>query len=136
MIGRGAGGKPTGSAVVADIVDIACNRNNNFLFNAEGFNLQQTNIINIKKRFGQYFIVFTFDKNNLPKGNVVEQIFANRINPQQVIFKQQNESNKDIFVGAVLTENHLEKDVVDAIDLVDRGLINNIKFIRVEQTNF
>ncbi len=136
MIGRGAGGKPTGSAVVVDIVDIACNRNNNFLFNAEGFNLQQTNIINIKKRFGQYFIVFTFDKNNLPKGNVVEQIFANRINPQQVIFKQQNESNKDIFVGAVLTENHIEKDVVDAIDLVDRGLINNIKFIRVEQTNF
>ena len=136
MVGRGAGGKPTGSAVVADIVDIACNRNNNFLFNAESFNLQETNIINIKKRFGQYFIVFTFDKNNLSKGNVVEQIFANRINPKQVIFKQQNESNKDIFVGAILTENHIEKDVLDAIDLIDKSLINNIKFIRVEQTNF
>ena len=136
MVGRGAGGKPTGSAVVADIVDIACNRNNNFLFNAESFNLQETNIINIKNRFGQYFIVFTFDKNNLSKGNVVEQIFANRINPQQVIFKQQNESNKDIFVGAILTENHIEKDVLDAIDLIDKSLINNIKFIRVEQTNF
>jgi homoserine dehydrogenase len=136
MIGRGAGGRPTGSAVVADIVDIACNRNNNFLFNAEGFNLQETNIINIKKRIGQYFIIFTFDKNNLSKGNVVEQIFANRINPQQVIFKQQNESNKDIFLGAILTENHIEKDIFDAIDLVDKSLINNIKFIRVEQTNF
>jgi homoserine dehydrogenase len=136
MVGRGAGGRPTGSAVVADIVDIAYNRNNNFLFNAESFNLQETNIINIKKRIGQYFIVFTFDKNNLSKGNVVEQIFANRINPKQVIFKQQNESNKDIFLGAILTENHIEKDIFDAIDLVDKSLINNIKFIRVEQTNF
>ena len=80
--------------------------------------------------------VFTFDKNNLSKGNVVEQIFANRIIPKQVIFKQQNESNKDIFVGAILTENHIEKDVLDAIDLIDKSLINNIKFIRVEQTNF
>lgn len=136
MVGRGAGGKPTGSAVVADIVDIALNRTNSFLFNAENYNLQATNIINIQKRFGQYFIVFNFDKNNLARGNVVEQIFANRINPQQVIFKQQNESNKDIFIGAILTENHVEKDIVDAIAMVDKSLIDNIKFIRVEQTNF
>jgi homoserine dehydrogenase len=136
MIGRGAGGKPTGSAVVADIVDIACERNNSFLFNAESINLKETNIINIKKRCGQYFIVFNFDKNNLSKGNVVEQIFANRINPQQIIFKQQNEDNKDIFLGAILTENHVEKDIIDAIALVDKSLIDSIKFIRVEQTNF
>lgn len=136
MVGRGAGGKPTGSAVVADIVDIALNRTNSFLFNAENYNLQASNIINIQKRFGQYFIVFNFDKNNLSKGNVVEQIFANRINPKQVIFKQQNESNKDIFLGAILTENHVEKDIIDAIALVDKSLIDNIKFIRVEQTNF
>lgn len=136
MVGRGAGGKPTGSAVVADIVDIALNRSNSFLFNAENYNLQATNIINIQKRFGQYFIVFNFDKNNLARGNVVEQIFANRINPKQVIFKQQNENNKDIFVGAILTENHVEKDIVDAIAMVDKSLIDNIKFIRVEQTNF
>ncbi len=136
MVGRGAGGKPTGSAVVADIVDIALNRTNSFLFNAENYNLQATNIINIEKRFGQYFIVFNFDKNNLAKGNVVEQIFANRINPQQIIFKQQSESNKDIFLGAILTENHLEKDIVDALAMVDKSRIDNIKFIRVEQTNF
>ena len=136
MVGRGAGGKPTGSAVVADIVDIALNRSNSFLFNAENYNLQATNIINIQKRFGQYFIVFNFDKNNLSKGNVVEQIFANRINPQQVIFKQQSESNKDIFLGAILTENHVEKDIIDAIAMVDKSLIDSIKFIRVEQTNF
>ena len=136
MVGRGAGGKPTGSAVVADIVDIALNRTNSFLFNAENYNLQATNIINIQKRFGQYFIVFNFDKNNLSKGNVVEQIFANRINPQKIIFKQQSESNKDIFLGAILTENHVEKDIVDAIAMVDKSLIDNIKFIRVEQTNF
>jgi homoserine dehydrogenase len=136
MVGRGAGGKPTGSAVVADIVDIACERNNSFLFNAESINLKETNIINIKKRCGQYFIVFNFDKNNLSKGNVVEQIFANRINPKQVVFKQQNEDNKDIFVGAILTENHVEKDIIDAIAMVDKSLIDSIKFIRVEQTNF
>jgi hypothetical protein len=39
-------------------------------------------------------------------------------------------------LGAILTENHIEKDIFDAIDLVDKSLINNIKFIRVEQTNF
>jgi hypothetical protein len=39
-------------------------------------------------------------------------------------------------LGAILTENHVEKDIVDAIAMVDKSLIDNIKFIRVEQTNF
>ena len=41
-----------------------------------------------------------------------------------------------IFIVAYNAENHIEKEVLDAIDLIDKSLINNIKFIRVEQTNF
>lgn len=140
MIGRGAGGNPTGSAVVADIIDVACQTKHNFLFNAESVNLQMTNIININQRYGQYFVIFNFDKNNLSKTSVVEQIFANRINPVQCIFKENNSFNSDdakfLITGAILTENHFENEIVEAISLIDKSLANNIKFIRVEQTNF
>ncbi|MFM6973445.1 MAG: homoserine dehydrogenase [Alphaproteobacteria bacterium] len=77
MIGRGAGALPTGSAVVADIVDIATERNKNFLFNADSVNLTKNKIIKIKERVGQYFITFSFDKNEFSKNNILDEVFAN-----------------------------------------------------------
>jgi hypothetical protein len=135
MIGRGAGGKPTGSAVVADIVDIACNRNNSFLFNAESINLASSKIQNINQRFGKYFIIFNFDKNIIKQNNVIDQIFSDRLKFSQCVFKEDTAKNGQI-IGAILTENHLENDITETISLIDKNLINNIKFIRVEQTNF
>lgn len=136
MVGRGAGGRPTGSAVVADIVDVACGRNNSFLFNAEKINLQETKIINIEEREGQYFVIFEFNKNDIAKVNLVEQIFGERIKCQQAFFKQSSFDNKDIFIGAIITEKHCEREVKEAISLADKSLIHNIKFIRIESTNF
>jgi homoserine dehydrogenase len=135
MIGRGAGGKPTGSAVVADIVDIACNRNNNFLFNAESINLKKPNIQKIDQRFGKYFIIFNFDKNIIKQNNVVEQIFNDRLKFLQCVFKD-NQIGHNTITGAVLTDNHLEKEITETLQLIDKNLVSNIKFIRVEQTNF
>jgi len=135
MIGRGAGGRPTGSAVVADIVDIACNRNNSFLFNAESINLASSKIQNINQRFGKYFIIFNFDKNIIKQNNVIDQIFSDRLKLSQCVFKEDTAKNGQI-IGAILTENHLENDITETISLIDKNLINNIKFIRVEQTNF
>jgi len=135
MIGRGAGGRPTGSAVVADIVDIATNRCHNFLFNAESINLGKPNIQKIDQRFGKYFIIFNFDKNIIKQNNVVDQIFSNRLKLLQAVFKENDSQNNQI-TGAILTDNHHENEIIETLSLVDKNFVTNIKFIRVEQTNF
>ena len=40
-----------------------------------------------------------------------------------------------IFCGA-LTHDYCEQEIDEAIGLIDKTLVNNIKYIRVEQTNF
>lgn len=137
MIGRGAGGLPTGSAVVADIVDIACNRNKNFLFNADSVNLTKNKIIKIKDRVGQYFITFSFDKNEVSKNNILDEVFANRLKIDKVIYQiDENFPEQNIVRVGLITESHQEKDLLDALEMINKNHINNLKFIRIEQTNF
>ena len=137
MIGRGAGGLPTGSAVVADIIDIACERNQNFLFNADSVNLVKTNIIKIQERVGQYFITFSFDKNSISKNNILDEVFANRIKIDKVIYQiDENFPEQNMVIVAIITGSHQEKQIIDALEMVDKNHIKNLKFIRIEQTNF
>ena len=137
MVGRGAGGLPTGSSVVADIVDVAfidnSITNRNFLFNADNLNLQNYEINKINNRYGKYFINFTFNKNNISKNNVTQDMFMDRISIDQLIFK---DSKDNIIIGGIITNNHKENEVLEAISLIDKNIINSIKFIRIEQTNF
>ena len=137
MIGRGAGGLPTGSAVVADIVDIATGRNKNFLFNADSVNLTKNKIIKIKERVGQYFITFSFDKNEVSKNNILDEVFANRIKIDKVIYQiDENFPEQNIVRVGLITESHQEKDLLDALEMINKNHIKNLKFIRIEQTNF
>lgn len=137
MIGRGAGGLPTGSAVVADIIDIACERNQNFLFNADSVNLKKPQIIKINERVGQYFITFSFDKNSISKNNILDEVFANRIKIDKVIYQiDENFPEQNMVIVAIITGSHQEKQIIDALEMVDKNHIKNLKFIRIEQTNF
>ncbi|MFZ9180523.1 MAG: homoserine dehydrogenase [Rickettsiales bacterium] len=137
MIGRGAGGLPTGSAVVADIIDIACQRNQNFLFNADSVNLKKPQIIKINERVGQYFITFSFDKNSISKNNILDEVFANRIKIDKVIYQiDENFPEQNMVIVAIITGSHQEKQIIDALEMVDKNHIKNLKFIRIEQTNF
>ncbi|MFM7702638.1 MAG: homoserine dehydrogenase [Alphaproteobacteria bacterium] len=137
MIGRGAGALPTGSAVVADIVDIATERNKNFLFNADSVNLTKNKIIKIKERVGQYFITFSFDKNEFSKNNILDEVFANRTKIDKVIYKiDENFPEQNMVRVALITDSHQEKDLLDALEMINKNHIKNLKFIRIEQTNF
>lgn len=137
MIGRGAGGLPTGSAVVADIIDIACERNQNFLFNADSINLKKPQIIKINERVGQYFITFSFDKNSISKNNILDEVFANRLKIDKVIYQiDEKFPEQNMVIVAIITGSHQEKHLIDALEMINKNHIKYIKFIRIEQTNF
>jgi len=91
MIGRGAGGLTTGSAVVADIVDIACNRQNDLIFNGKLADLKTVKIKDIKNRIGKYFIKFNFAKNHLSEKKFVEKNFKKIFNIEKIIYKKIND---------------------------------------------
>jgi homoserine dehydrogenase len=133
MIGRGAGGLTTGSAVVADIVDIACNRENKLLFNAKVEDLKTVEIIDIKNRIGKYFIKFNFTKNHLGEKKFVEKNFKKIFNIEKIIYKKINDEQ---FVCGLITDNIKEQDLLDSLADIDSSTINQLSFLRVEETKF
>lgn len=133
MIGRGAGGLTTGSAVVADIVDIACNRQNNLLFNAKLADLKTVKIKDIKTRIGKYFIKFNFNKNHLGEKKFVEKNFKKIFNIEKIIYKKINDEQ---FVCGLITDNIKEQDLLDSLADIDSSIINQLSFLRVVETKF
>ncbi len=131
MVGRGAGGLTTGSAVVADLVDIACNRSS-FLFNVKSSDLREANIINISQRFGKYFLRLLIDKKAAQKGDLAQAIFGEKIKIEQAAFFDKNE---EILCG-FLTNEQKEEDLVNILKDLDRNLVKSVKFLRVEETGF
>jgi homoserine dehydrogenase len=133
MIGRGAGGLTTGSAVVADIVDIACNRQNDLLFNSKLADLKTVKIKDIKTRIGKYFIKFNFTKNHLGEKKFVEKNFKKIFNIEKIIYKKINDEQ---FVCGLITDNIKEQDLLDSLADIDSSIINQLSFLRVEETKF
>lgn len=136
MIGRGAGGRTTGSAAVADIVDIACGRNNSPLFGIEVKNYAKPSYQTISDRFGRYFIKLIFEEKNLTNGDIIERFFANKIKASKVSFISKINENSQLIICGILTENHSEGEIVEILSKLDKSIFNEIKFIRVEETNF
>jgi len=130
-IGRGAGGLTTGSAIVADLIDIACNRSS-FLFGVEDSQLSEANVINISQRFGKYFIRLTLNKKTAQEINFVEAIFGSKIKVESAAFLDKDE---EIICG-FLTDAQKEQNVVEALQSIDSSLVKAAKFLRVEETNF
>ena len=130
-VGRGAGGLTTGSAVVADLIDIACGRSS-FLFGVESSKLSQASVINISQRVGKYFLNLVVDKNAAQKTNLAQAIFGDKIKIDQVAFVDKGE---EILCG-FLTESCKEQDLTTILKSLDYGLVKQWKFLRVEETNF
>ena len=77
MVGRGAGDLTTGSAVVADLIDIASNRENNLLFNAKLADLKTVKTVDLSSRIGKYFISFIISKDHANEKNFIKKYFDN-----------------------------------------------------------
>lgn len=135
FIGRGAGGLTTGSAVVADLVDVAMNRTN-FLFGAKVDELIDLAVAPLSQRVGEYFLRLKINKNlakNLsPRGDLAKQIFGEKIDVQKAVFFDLDE---EILCG-FLTKSCLESDLVAAFEQLDQSLVSSKKFIRVEKIDF
>lgn len=130
-IGRGAGGLTTGSAVVADLLDIAMNRQS-YLFGVKNSEAKQASIINISQRQGKYFLCLTLNKNLAQKENLAAKIFADKINVSAAAFI---DADAEIICG-FLTDVQKESDVVSVLKRLDSDLVKKAKFLRVEEIGF
>lgn len=131
IIGSGAGSLPTASAVVADLIDIACNRES-FVFGEKSDDLLEAKISKISNRVGKYFLKLLIDKERAKKGDLAEAVFGSKIKIEQSIFLDRNE---EILCG-FLTESLQESDLVEKLQNLDTSLVKLAKFLRVEEINF
>lgn len=132
MVGRGAGGLTTGSAVVSDIIDIAAGRDKSFLFNVKAEELREPRIEEISQRFGKYFLRAVINKTAAQKGDLAKAIFGEKIQIEQAAFFDKND---EILCG-FLTSPQKEQDVINILKNLDSNLVKSIKFLRVEITDF
>ena len=137
-IGRGAGGFPTASAVVADLIDIANNRH------AVEFGVKSAELINptiskIEERVGRYFITLTLDKKLLHEQKLDEK-FLQEIKVEKTYFYEKdslekNDENIEVICG-LLTFAIAEKSLLNLLKNLDKNLVKEFKFLRVEETGF
>ncbi len=128
MVGRGAGGFPTASAIVADLIDISSDRYS-CEFGVKTSDLKTTNIDKISNRVGGYFLKLLINKDLAQKTNLAEVIFGDKIKIKNSIFIDKEE---EILCGFI-TEKHKEQDVLDVLKLLDSNLVKSSKFLRVEE---
>ncbi|GDX36381.1 homoserine dehydrogenase [Alphaproteobacteria bacterium] len=132
MIGRGAGGLTTGSAVVADIIDIACQRFNKSIFNVDLSKLSHAKTIGLNERYGKYFLKFIINNEQSNQKNLIKEVFGEKIKIKQVTYKK---TTQDQTLVALITESIIESDFEKVIAEVSQNL-KGINFIRVEETKF
>jgi len=130
IIGSGAGGIPTASAIVADLIDVA-NGRYNFTFGVKSLNLAEAKISKIEDRFGCYFIKLILDK-VLAKEQKLTQ-FLSEVKVEKSYFAE-GESGE--VVCALLTSEIEEKNLVNLLCNLDKNLVKEVKFLRAEKTNF
>jgi homoserine dehydrogenase len=132
MIGRGAGGLTTGSAVVADIIDIACNRYHHNIFNLDLDQLIEVKVQEISQRIGKYFIKFIISKNQANQKNFIEKIFNNCFNIEKIIYKNLDDDQVlCALISSEISESNLLSSLTNA-----KSNVESISFIRVEETKF
>lgn len=130
-VGRGAGGLTTGSAVVADLIDIACNRSSP-LFGVEASQLSEAKVIDISRRVGKYFLKLTVNKEAAQKTDLAQTIFGSKILVENAAFI---DAGEEIICG-FLTDTQTESDITNILKNLDSNLVKTAKFLRVEETNF
>jgi len=132
MIGRGAGGLTTGSAVVADIIDIACQRFDKPIFNVELSKLTHLKTIDLAQRYGKYFLKFKISNNQSHQKNFIKENFGEKIKVEKIIYKKIDQEHTLV---AFVCEQILEKEFCDIIASVNQT-VSDLCFVRVEETKF
>lgn len=129
QVGRGAGSKPTASAVVADIIDLANNRSS-YPFGCDVKDLKAVSNVGISERIGEYYLRFIVDKVFAKNEEFLGKIFANSNLIEQSIIKETVEGKLTyaLKIGSV-KESEINKILAH---LGDIHQINNVNLIRIE----
>ncbi len=129
IVGRGAGGSQTASAIVADLIDIANDRHS-FEFGIKSDQLKDSKIDKIEDRNGKYFLRLNLDAEK-SKEIPLDKSFFEKIQAKSTSYHQKDEGNETIC--AILTDNVAEKNIKQEIANLDKSLVKNSNLIRVEE---
>lgn len=130
-VGRGAGGRETASAVIADLIDIANDRYA-FEFGIANSGLNKISVAPITERFGRYFIKLVLDK-NLVQERKLNQEFLQEVKVEKSYFYDDATSG---LVCGLITDFIVEKNLQNLLTTLDNSLVKEAKFLRVEETGF
>jgi len=132
QVGRGAGSRPTASAVVADIVDIA-NGSNPFPFGCDVKDLKIVKTIGLQEREGAYYLRFNIQKSFAQNKEFLNKIFSDISIIEQSIIK---EIDADNFIYALKLAKIKETQVNEILANIDNlGQITDVNLIRIEDFN-
>ncbi len=123
VVGRGAGGFPTASAVIADIVDLA-NDHNSFAFGVCQKDLTKCSVIPLEQRIGSYFVKLILKQNLQSDLNEI----LGKSNPIAIKSSICNGIN-----CAFVVENIAEKSLISALQNLDKNIVANYGLLRIEQ---
>ncbi len=129
IVGRGAGGCQTASAIVADLIDIANDRHS-FEFGIKSDELKNSNIDEISSRVGKYFVRLNLDTDKSKETPLSKEFFEG-IKVKSSSYKQ-NDEIKETICG-ILTEDISEKEIKSQIEKLDKSLVKASNLIRVEE---
>lgn len=129
IVGRGAGGPQTASAIVADLIDIANDRHS-FEFGVKSDELKDSNIDDISSRIGKYFLRLNLDTVKSKEVPLSKEFFET-IKVKSTSYHENQESNET--VCGILTEEIAEKEIKAQIEKLNKSLVRNSNLIRVEE---
>ncbi len=127
ILGRGAGGFETASAIVADLIDIACDRMS-YEFGVKSFDLASSNIESIDDRLGKYFVKLKLSEKPTKEMGLDQSFLEDLKVEKSYIYEN---SNKEIICGIIsgnLTEKHFKLSL-KKVKALEKS------FIRVEEIN-
>ena len=138
MIGAGAGGLPTASAVIADIIEISKQINCNNYIPTFGYQIDDLqDIVNrdINQKPYKFLVRVNFNKENfsqlLQNSDGVNKIFGSELKIAKSYFL---DKENEIVVG-IITEEYLKLELESIISKLNSNLITNYSLIRIEEIN-
>lgn len=130
IVGRGAGGSQTASAIVADLIDIANDRHS-FEFGVKTSDLSESKISKITSRIGKYFIRLNLDRSEVKNQDSLPEEFFKELDAQSTNFYI-NEDSSEAICG-LITGDISEDLAFSSIKKISEKVIISSNVIRVEE---
>lgn len=129
LTGKGAGGSPTGSAVVSDIIDIAFDTTNQTRRNLET-NLNSVSLLPIKETESQFFMRLLVNDTAHALEKVTGTFAKNSISILKILQKESNQNKAEIVIITHLTKEKQLRSTQEQLKALNE-VIDILSIIRV-----